>query len=494
MPRFRTRSATVKPDTENLAGGEAFAQSPELELISMLLTSFVQDQYHRSAGDGLQRLGNLIASIPDKQFVAQAALYARNEFGMRSISHAVIGELVQSVRGEEWVKHAVAAAVRRPDDALEMLAYVGKPVPNALKKGLALAIQKFDEYSLAKYRGENTDCKMVDLFNLVHPVPRDAEQALLWNRLINGELKSRDTWEVNVSAAGSDAEAKKAAWTDLVESGKIGYFALLRNLRNILNHAPDVVPQAIELLKQESRIKKSLVLPFRYLTAYRQLENEPGVSQILEGLIDACEIALDNVPVFEGKTLTVVDTSGSMGATLSEKSVVRRTDVAFLLGAAFAKKQDGDFMIFASKAGYESVVGTAALKFAVDSIKLQGKYDHGTNFQAIFETAAKPYDRIVIFSDMQAWETRSSHRQGFYGYGIDSSIPSKALADYRQRHSVNSHIFSVDMAGYGSLQFPENRVYALAGFSEKIFDVMALFEQDREALINTIKGYSGEVS
>ena len=164
MTRFRTRTATVKPETENLAGGAAFAESPELELISMLLTSFTQDQYHRSADEGLKRLGQLVAAVPDKRFVAQAAAYARNEFGMRSITHALIGELVKTVRGEDWVKYAVANTVRRPDDALEMLAYVGKPVPNSLKKGLALAIQKFDEYSLAKYRGENTDCKMVDLW------------------------------------------------------------------------------------------------------------------------------------------------------------------------------------------------------------------------------------------------------------------------------------------------------------------------------------------
>ena len=133
MTRFRTRTTTVKPDTENLAGGEAFTESSELELISMLLTSFTQDQYHRSAEDGLSRLRGLIHAIPDKKFVARAAQYARNEFGMRSISHAVIGELVQTVKGEEWVKRAVANTSRRSDDALEIRAYLGKSVPNSLK-------------------------------------------------------------------------------------------------------------------------------------------------------------------------------------------------------------------------------------------------------------------------------------------------------------------------------------------------------------------------
>jgi hypothetical protein len=37
------------------------------------------------------------------------------------------------------------------------------------------------------------------------------------------------------------------------------------------------------------------------------------------------------------------------------------------------------------------------------------------------------------------------------------------------------------------MQFPEQNVFAIAGFSEKIFDIMKLMEVDKKALINTIK-------
>ena len=37
------------------------------------------------------------------------------------------------------------------------------------------------------------------------------------------------------------------------------------------------------------------------------------------------------------------------------------------------------------------------------------------------------------------------------------------------------------------MQFPESNVFAIAGFSEKIFDTMKLMESDKKALINVIK-------
>jgi hypothetical protein len=42
--------------------------------------------------------------------------------------------------------------------------------------------------------------------------------------------------------------------------------------------------------------------------------------------------------------------------------------------------------------------------------------------------------------------------------------------------SCGSHLVS-----YGDTQFPANKVHQLAGFSEKVFDTMALLETDRLA-------------
>jgi len=136
--KFNTKKHNVpEGNTINLAGGPAFAQSRKLELVSMLLTSFLEDQCYRKTSATAARLRELITSIEDKRFVAKAALYARREAGMRSVSHLVAGELAHSVKGADWTKRFYDRLSYRVDDVLEILAYTmavyGKPVPNSLK-------------------------------------------------------------------------------------------------------------------------------------------------------------------------------------------------------------------------------------------------------------------------------------------------------------------------------------------------------------------------
>ena len=97
----------------------------------------------------------------------------------------------------------------------------------------------------------------------------------------------------------------------------------------------------------------------------------------------------------------------------------------------------------------------------------------GTNFHTIFQTANKAYDRIIIISDSQGW----------VGY----HAPTTTYKEYCVRYNCQPHIYSFDLQGYGTLQFPENKVYAMAGFSDKTFDLMKMLEQDRQALINKIE-------
>lgn len=277
MSRFNTKSVGTK--TTNLAGGEAYKETAKLELASILLTSFVQDQYYRSASDTMDRLKELIVQLPDKKFAAKAAIYARTKYGMRSISHVVAGEIAKQVKGETWTRPFFNAVVHRVDDATEILSYYtsnyGKPLPNSLKDGLGRAIARFDAYQLAKYRGEGHDLKLIDVVNLTHPKPT-GKSAQGLTQLVDGTLRSTETWETKLTQAGQLAETeedketlKADAWRELITSRKLGYFALLRNLRNILEQAPDILDEALAMLTDEALIRKSLVLPFRFYTAYQ---------------------------------------------------------------------------------------------------------------------------------------------------------------------------------------------------------------------------------
>ena len=477
MSRFNTTSEGTK--TVNLAGGDAYKQSPELELVSILLTSFANDSFYRSANDTFDRLKELVR-ICDKKFVAQAVVYARVQFGMRSITHCVASELAKYISGEKWAKDFYSAVIYRPDDMLEILSYHtsrnGK-VPNSMKKGLAKAFDKFDSYSLAKYRGEGKGFKLIDVVNLVHPTPTDKNADAI-KALVKGELKSFDTWETELSKAGQTAtseeekaEFKKEVWTKLIREKKLGYFALLRNLRNIIEQAPEVINEAIETLTNESIIKKSLVLPFRFLTAFEEIQKLSDgkiVRTVLMALNKAVDIAVNNVPKFDGETLVVLDVSGSM----NEPHMGTKSPhiIGALFSAVLAKSNNSDFMVFSDHAQYHNINPMDSTITIATSLRFASG---GTNFHSIFQTANKKYDRIIILSDMQGW--------------IGGYTPARQFAEYKKSTGANPYVYSFDLMNYGSMQFPETNVFALAGFSEKVFDTMKLMEQDKKALVNEIK-------
>lgn len=470
MSRFNTKSESTK--VENFAGGLSHSQSPELELVSIMLTSFAKDQFYRSTDDTFARLISLIIDC-DKEFVAKAAVYTRTQFGMRSITHVVASELALHISGKPWAKAFYAAIVYRPDDMMEILSYHIKKhgkIPNAMKKGFAKAFDKFDKYKLAKYRGEGKGFKLVDVVNLVHPIPTEKNAEAI-NALIKGELKSFDTWETELSKAGQVADNeqqkdqfKKDVWIKLIREKKIGYFALLRNLRNIIEQAPEAVNEAIESLTNEELIKKSLVLPFRFTTAYEQIEAMDGgkiVRAILVALNKAVDISINNVPKFDGETLVVLDESGSMTG--------KPAQIGSLFSAVLVKSNNADFITFSDLARYQNVNPLDSTITISKAIKFASG---GTNFHSIFQTANKKYDRIIILSDMQGW--------------IGYDTPAKEFNDYKKRTGSNPFIYSFDLNSHGSMQFPEQNVFCLAGFSEKVFDIMAMLEKDKKALITEI--------
>ena len=104
MSKFNATLPKQKTLTENLAGGQAYSQSTEMALVSLLLTSFVNDQFYREAKDTLQDLKKLSEKVKDKEFVAKSAIYARDKFGMRSVTHALAAELTSQLNGTEWGK------------------------------------------------------------------------------------------------------------------------------------------------------------------------------------------------------------------------------------------------------------------------------------------------------------------------------------------------------------------------------------------------------
>ncbi len=286
------------------------------------------------------------------------------------------------------------------------------------------------------------------------------------------ELVSVDTWEATLSAAGQHddeelvKELKKAGWKKLIEEKKLGYFALLRNLRNIVKQAPEALDGALELLTQENLIKKSLVLPFRYLTALEQIQKLKAASshKVIKALNKAADIALANMPKFKGSTLIALDVSGSMAGM--------PITIGSLFAAALFKSDNADLLLFSDDAHYYSPNAEDSVLSLAQLIKSKAIYG-GTNFHAIFTRAQRGYDRVIILSDMQGW------------MGGDVSL-MQTVQRYQEQFFIEPFIYSFDLNGYGSLQFPQNRTVCVAGFSEKIFDVIKSFEEEGRSLLQKV--------
>lgn len=457
------------PDTVNFAGGRAFAQTAKLEFVSILLTTFLEDEFYRTEKQTTARIRELITKVNDPRFVAKAALYARNTHGMRSVSHLVAGELAKSVKGQSWTKHFYAEVVRRPDDVMETLGYYlavyGRPIPNSLKKGLGAALGRFDEYQLAKYRRDHGVFKLVDAVNLVRP-----KSSAALSKLVRDELAPAETWETKLTQAGQGetggdvAAAKSQAWAELVSERKLGYLALLRNVRNVLTHAPEVAKELCVQLTDERAVRRSLVFPFQFLSAVEVLKqgNLQGAGQVMDALNQAIDLSLANVPKFEGNTLVALDSSGSMAG--------RPQTIGSLFAAVLVKATGADLMVFSDDARFISLNRRDTTLTAAAGIPFAAG---GTNFNAIFERANRAYDRIVILSDMQGW--------------IGGGAPVQPFAAYQKRYAVAPRVYSFDLKGNGTLQFPQERVYCLSGWSDRVFEIMQKLDRDPEALVHEVE-------
>jgi 60 kDa SS-A/Ro ribonucleoprotein len=107
-------------------------------------------------------------------------------------------------------------------------------------------------------------------------------------------------------------------------------------------------------------------------------------------------------------------------------------------------------------------------------IRNAARYMGGTNITAPFQHASRKYSRIVILTDEQSW---------LHDY---TNGGSQALAAYRARTGANPVVYNWDLQGYGSLQFPENQVAVLAGWSDKVFDIMKLVETDNPLYLRSV--------
>jgi 60 kDa SS-A/Ro ribonucleoprotein len=317
-------------------GGKAARLTPLQELRRCVATCLLwEDTFYEDGQSIHDRIVDLCGKVPAPE-VAALAVEARTRLKLRHVPLLLCRELVR--RGEmQQAELALPQILQRADEPGQFLAMLWMDdakhhVPHAVRRGISKALGRFEEYHLAKW-GRGGPITMRDVLRIVHPQPKDEEQCALWRRVVKDELATPDTWEVALSTAGKDAD-KGQVWERLLRDGAVPAMALLRNLRNM--DEAGVPKELVEAALAKGRFGR--VLPFRFLAAARAVPQ-------WESMIDTAMLRQKPAQVLPGKTVLLVDVSGSMADRLSVESDLSRLDAASGL-AILAREMCGEVVIY----------------------------------------------------------------------------------------------------------------------------------------------------
>lgn len=397
-------------------GAPAVAIGPEQALRRSVLSCMLwEDEFYE---DGVQIAGRIRELVPEVEAekVAALAVEARERMKLRHAPLLLGREMARHASHRGLVAETLARVIQRADELAEFVAIYWaqgrQPLSAQVKKGLAAAFGKFDEYWLAKYDRAGA-VRLRDVLFLCHARPADEAQAAVWKRLAENQLATPDTWEVALSASGRDGASKREAWERLLAERKLGALALLRNLRNMheAGVSEELVQAALEAMKTDR------VLPFRFLAAARVV---PQWEQALESaMFRALEGRAARLP---GHTVLLVDVSGSMEAAISHRSEMRRTDAAY--GLAILLREIAEkvtIYTFSNEAKLVASRRGMALRDALDQSQPHGGTYVGKAIAQVERDCRTGYDRMVVITDEQSHDQVPSPRGRGYVINVASN-------------------------------------------------------------------------
>ena len=552
MAKFNEKKMAKQPTERNFMGEMAFKMEDKEELISTVMTTFLQDEYYEKETTKIARIQELLKKV-DPLFAAKLAIYARNEGNLRSVTHFIAAEIAKYVSGSEWGKRFYDKIIVRPDDMSEIVsayAHINgmsqkniSKIPNAMKGGFKTALERLDAYQIDKYKMQNREVSLIDLVRLFHP-KGNQKNAEAFKRLVNGEslegLYETKIFEKEMTKAGQltkgatedeKKEAKHEAISEVLGNIKgMPIMNLIRNLRNIILYAPDKVEDACAQLRIKDKILKSRLLPFRFATAYAEIEkmswNKPNTDtaitfesdkaeeeltmiqfhslkrSVLDALEDAIQYSVENIPELEGNVAILVDHSGSCRGDAGGSSAVSafsKTSTA-MIGNLF-----GSMMAYRQKNVYIGLFGDKLIDVPMNrNMKMldfnKKSFDEGARCGLGTETGIydfmrkcvdekKKVDNVVVFSDCQIGN-------GSYNftpwYGSKSSDCGghfhELFKEFKKLNPMcNWVVVNLRQSGGTSVFDKSMRILNIAGWSDKIFDVIKSQCRGWDAVIKEIE-------
>lgn len=484
--------------TVNYEGEIAYKLTPKMELYTLVCTASLQKKFYTDKDECIGRLRGLLHKVPF-EFAAKLAIYAREKMYLRSIPLVIAVELLKLADNHTKDVHEqsgmledlVARVIQRADEIPEILSYFQlaneregtkklNKLPTALKKGVARAFYKFDEYQFAKYN-RDTEVTIRDAMFLCHPKPIK-EKEELFKKIADNTLDIPYTWETELSKA--DGRSKKEKWESLIASDKVGYMAQLRNLRNMLEENVNNIQVVLDSLADSVNVAHSRQLPFRFFSAYREVANVGSfkASAVMECLESAMMHSTKNIKGFDLNTnvLIACDMSSSMQHPISPKSKIQNFEIGLTLGMLLQSRCRSVITgLFGEDWKVVQLPRTSILANTHKLVNMIGEVGHSTNgYKAIrwLLNQSQKADKVFLFTDCQLWDSDSGGHWGYY------TSPTSNLKEEWKKYKLiapNAKLYIFDLAGYGNtpIDLSTKDVYMIAGWSEKVFEVLDAIEK-----------------
>lgn len=437
----------------------AAKQGDEASLRRCVMTCLLWENNAYIDGSSLsEEIAELIPSV-SPEIVSNIASEARHQQKLRHVPLFICREMAKHDSHKGLVASTLENVIRRPDEMTEFLSLYwadnGKKTVSAqVKKGLAKAFGKFNEYQLAKYNRKK-EVSLKDVIRLVHPTPKDQAQSDLWKRLLDDKLAVPNTWEVLLSTAKSNGD-KKAVWEKLITDGELGATAFLKNMRNMI----DVGVSSSIIRNGLKNLNVEMLLPLDF---FKAVKYAPDYSREIEDAMFRCSGSWGKIP---GNTIFVVDVSGSMGAKISDKSDFSRMDAAIAM-SVLASEMCEHISVYATagndwgrKHDTKKVKPYRGFGLSEEINKMVPKLGGGGIFtrqclEYIREQEKEDPDRIIIFSDSQ-----------------DCDIVQKKPAPFGKKNyivDVSPHKNGINYKGVWTAE--------LAGWSESFLKFIKMYEE-----------------
>ena len=508
-------------DTVNKAGGTAYSFSAKHQLAQLAATGTLHNTYYADGSDQLADVLKLVQEVP-AEFVAKVALYARRAGYMKDMP-----ALLTAYLGVEPVNQ------KYMDTIFPQIIGNGKMLRNFVqvirsgqlgRKSLGTHLKRMVNIWLANRTPQQllndsvgNSPSVKDIIKMTHPRPSNQIQSALYGYILGkkydheqlpGIIKEFEAWKLNPVRETPHVEFRlltgiplpDETWRSIARNAP--WTMTRMNLMTFKRHNVFTDEGTTDLIARRladpGLVRGARVFPYQIMTAIHMLrENnqDNGIpSKVIDALEDAMEIAIENVPEFQGNVVVAPDTSGSMihpvtGSRGSASTSVSCRVVAKLFSAIIRKRADNcRIMPFDTKVHQVSQPSrrdtASSIVTMLESYRQGGGTEISLPLRQLNAENAK-VDLMIYVSDNESWlDSRENN------YRRSSVTATQEEWRRLKARCPNAKMICIDLTPNGTTQAKSsNDILNVGGFSDKVFDVISRFIEsngDPEFWVKTI--------